>query len=78
MKKITYYLQGKAHEYVPDVRHRMSQHKDTKDFWTFEYTINKIRDFKGKPDWHIATKYVSRARKAAHWRWSERVGFTVD
>lgn len=78
MKKITYYLQGKAHEYIPDVRYRMLQHKNTKDFWTFEYTMNKIREFKGKPDWHIATKYISRARKASRWRRSERLGFIID
>lgn len=73
MKKITYYLRGHAYEYIPNVRVMMyKNHDDPQYFWTLERYPDKFRKFKGKADWRIREKYVSRARRACYWRRSER------
>lgn len=72
MKKITYYLRGKAHEYIPDVRIMMYKSRCIRYIWTLERYPDKIRKFEGKTDWRIREKYVSRARRACYWRRSER------
>jgi hypothetical protein len=78
MKTITYYLQGKVHEYIPDVKIRMVKRHHIKYFLTLVRYPDKVRKFEGKTDWQIYEKYVSRAKKASRWRWSERRGFTVN
>ena len=79
MKKIIYYLHGKAYEYIPNVKaRRYKSHPEIKYFLTLERYPDKVRKFEGKTDWRICEKYVSRAKKASRWRWSERKGFTVN
>ena len=78
MKKITYYLRGNAYEYIPDVKIKMHKSHHIKFFLTLVRYPDKIRKFEGKTDWWICEKYVSRAKKASRWRWSERRGFTVN
>jgi hypothetical protein len=51
MKTITYYLRGKAYEYIPDVKIRMHKnHMEIRYFLTVERYPDKVRKSEGKTD----------------------------